>query len=348
MALTAQQISDLIVGTQKELGKLRWTNIAMQLQDYVAMPQIMQKEKVQFDGGVGIQRNIKLKHSGAAKHVGMFEADKVVIANTLTTINTTWRHTTTNYAISRREINMNKGPQRLVDLVKVRRTDAMESLAELMEDTIWGTRSEDDDVTPDGIFTWLNRYDGANTALGFNGKKPDGWTNYPGGLNHERFRNFTGQYTEWTKADLIKKLREAYRRINFKAPVATAGYERGAPRRVIYVNHDTISALEDLGENQNENLGRDLASMDGKMCFRGIPIQWVPQLDSDNGDPVVMIDWSVIYPVFLKGEYMNETAMDRSPDQHTVFRTFIDLTWNLLCVDRRRLAILSKDNVAGG
>ena len=42
-----------------------------------------------------------------------------------------------------------------------------------------------------------------------------------------------------------------------------------------YVNEDTMSSLEDLGEAQNENLGRDIASMDGQIIFRRVPIIWV-------------------------------------------------------------------------
>ena len=102
--------------------------------------------------------------------------------------------------------------------------------------------------------------------------------------------------------------------------------------------------MEELGEQQNENLGRDLASMDDNMAFRKSPLIWVPQLDgnADETDPIIFINWSWFYPVFLKGEYLREGKPQVSPKQHATFVTHIDTSWNLLCTDRRRQAILTK------
>ena len=44
--LQADDIVDLITITQKDLGKMRWTDLSYDLQEYVALPSLLQKEKV--------------------------------------------------------------------------------------------------------------------------------------------------------------------------------------------------------------------------------------------------------------------------------------------------------------
>ena len=109
-----------------------------------------------------------------------------------------------------------------------------------------------------------------------------------------------------------------------------------------YVNEDTMSSFEDLGEAQNENLGRDIASMDGQIIFRRVPIIWVPKLDEDTTDPVYMIDHSTFYPVVLKGDYLRESDPKESAEAHNAYSIHVDLTYNYVCLDRRRNAVLYK------
>ena len=104
-----------------------------------------------------------------------------------------------------------------------------------------------------------------------------------------------------------------------------------------------MSGIEDLGEAQNENLGKDIASMDGVMVFKRNPVIYVPKLDdnTDQTDPVYMLNMSTFYPVCLKGDYLRETEPEKAPNQHNVFVIHVDLTWNVLCDDRRRNALLA-------
>ena len=104
----------------------------------------------------------------------------------------------------------------------------------------------------------------------------------------------------------------------------------------LYVNETTISGIEDLGEAQNENLGRDIATMDNAMVFRNHPILWVPKLDADTTNPVYGLDHSTFYPVCLKGDYLRESDAEKSPNNHNTYVVYVDLTYNFICVDRRR------------
>lgn len=341
MTVHADDILDLVAGTLKELGRLRFEQIAQALVDYEVMGRILKKDKIGFEGGIGISRNLMVTTSGAAKHVKLFDKDTVAIADVLKTITLPWRHTTTNYAYERRELAMNSGSaEKVVDIIKVRRTDGLLSLVEKMEEAFWNKPTDStDDTKPFGVPYWIVK----NASAGFNGGAPSGFPAGAGGLLHANWKNYTGTYTNVTKDDVITKLRTAFRKIGFKSPVNVQDYRTGKGERYrLYVTETTINALELLGEAQNENLGRDLASMDDQITFKRCPIIWVPYLDSDTQLPIYMIDFDSFQPVFLTGEFLREQGPHLAPEQHATYVVFIDTSWNVLCVDRRRQCVLYK------
>jgi len=343
MALQAADISDLITITLKDLGRLKFTEIASTLTDYVALPNILQKYKVQYQSGNGIQWNVMHAHSDAAKNVGLYESDNVNIADVMTTANIPWRHCTTNYAFERREIQMNSDPARIVELVKIRRADAMIAMAELMETNLWSTASSSSDsLLPFGIPHWIVK---ASSGEGFNGQNPSGFNDTAGidssDAKFSGWRNYNAQYAAINKTDLVRKWRKAAVFTNFKSPVPHASYNTGN-NYGYYTNYDVIGRLEEVLEAQNDNLGNDIASKDGVLTFRQNPVQYVPKLDSDTSDPVYGINWGVLKPVFLSGEYLREEGPNTVPGQHTTSQVFVDCTLNYLCTDRRRLFVLNK------
>ncbi len=342
MALQASEIGDLVALTQRDLGRMKWSDISLSLQDYVAMPNLLRTEKVEFGSGQGIQWNVQVRNAGLARNVGLYETDTVNVQDVMVQANIPWRHTTVSYAIERREIAMNREPARIVELVKVRRHTALNDLAELMEQNFWTKPTDStDEVKPFGVPYWIVK----NTSTGFNGTNPSGFTSGAGAVSsstYTNWANYTAQYTAVSKDDLVRKVRAAAAKTNFKAPNPYASYERGqSPRFGHYTNYDVLGPLEELLEAQNQNLGNDLASKDGATLFRRVPVMWVPYLDSDTSDPWYGIDWSVFYPCFLSSEYMNEMTMPPSDRQHTVVNTHIDNSYNFKCVDRRHNFVVS-------
>jgi hypothetical protein len=342
VTLTDDQIRDLATGTLKKMGRLKFNQIAQRLPDYEVMSRIMKRDKVKFDDGNGITRYLMVKTSGAARNVGLYEPDQVNVGTVLEEVTIPWRHSTTNYSYDRRELAMNAGESKVVDLLKSRRVDALISQAELMEHDFWSKPESIADKKPIfGIMYWIVK----NVTLGFNGGAPTGFSGGAGGLVHDNWKNYTGQYAAVSKTDLIAKMRKAYRQCRFKSPVDVTDYRRkGGPgdKYRIYMNEDTIETFENVAENQNDNLGRDVASMDDSVVFKKNPIRWIPFLDDDTTDPVYMLNWEWFEPVFLKGEYMRESKPTQSPTQHTVDVVHIDTTWNLLCTNRREQAVFSK------
>jgi hypothetical protein len=341
-SITATDISDLVAGVLYDLGKLKFQQIAQNLQHYEVFSRWFKKDKVAFDSGIGIQRTLMNKLTNSAAHVGLLDPLQVNISDVLDQLQIPWRHARTHWAlIYQTDILMNSGKSQIVSTIKARRAAAMLDLVEELENRAWSAPTSSTDKTlPYGLPYWVVK----NATTGFNGGAASGHTTV-GGVSltdSPGFKNYTSIYTSISKADAIKKLRTAHRKTNFVSPITIDDYRGGVGDRYrLYTNESVISSLEDIGESQNDNLGRDVASMDGTITFRRNPIIWVPKLDADTTGPIFLIDHSTFYPVCLKGDYLRESEAKQAPSQDNVYYTVIWLTYNFLCVDRRRNAVLA-------
>lgn len=337
MPIQASQIDDLVVTTQKHLGKMRWTEIAMDLQDYIALRRILNKKKVKFQGGTEIQWNVMVDYNNTAKLTGLFAKDTTNVGDAMTTASIPWRHATTSYAYDRREVAMNRPTKvQIVDLVETRRAQAMMGLADLMEDIFWGKPDDSDDtLTPYGVEYWIVK--ASSGEDGFVGGNPDGFTSGCAGLNattYPNWKNYAADYAAIDDDDFLEKLRRAARKTKFKSPVKHKDYDLGS-NYGYYTNDTVLTALEKLLRASNDNLGRDFHKFQGEVYFKKSPIEWVPKLEDETDDPFYGINWGLFQPVFLAGEYMNEMPPQKAPEQHTVSVVYIDLSFNFRCTNRR-------------
>ncbi len=346
--LTALDISDLVAGTLYELGRMKFQQIAQNLQHYEIFTHWFKKERMSFDGGIGIQRTLMNRFdASAAKHVGMTEADNVNITDLIDQLQVPWRHAQTSWGFFYHETLMNKGKEMIFKVIKPRRESAMLALVEELENKAWSAPSSTDKKNPYGIPYWLVK----SASTGFNGGAPSGHSTV-GGVSltdSPNFKNYTAQYATVSKPDLIKKLRTAIRKCHFQSPLpGNSDYTTGSERYRMYVNETTLSSMEDIGESQNENLGRDLANPTyggthygvASLIFRGYPIVAIPKLDADTQNPVYGVDHNSFHVVCLEGDYLRESE-NKAPFQHNSFQMFVDLTYNYLCVDRRRNFVLA-------
>lgn len=337
--LTTSQVGDLIASTLPELGELRFTEIATDLQDHTAMRNLLRKNRVIFESGRAVQWNVMVTYGGAAANVGLYASDNVNTPDVMTTASVDWRFTNTNYAVDARIIAMNRQPRMIVNMLQEQRFQALIGLAELMESNFWGPPVQSTDgLTPWGINTWVVK----NATEGFNGGAPAGYTSI--GLNpttYPRWQNWTYQYTIVSKDDLVRHWRTAATKTRFKPVVdGTPTYDTGDVYG-FYTNYNVIQPLEELLEAQNDNLGSDVASQDGKVVFRRAPVMWVPKLDADTTNPVYGLDWGVLKTAILRGWWLKETAVPIVPGQHTVAAQFIDLVYQWIIRDRRRMFVLA-------
>ncbi len=331
--LTPTQLNDLVAMTLRDLGKPNFTEIATDLQRHEAMKNLVRKNRVVLQSGVGVQWDVMVNHSGSAANVGLGASDSLNIVDTMVQAQADWRNTTANYSFIGQEMDMNREPARIVNLVQERRIACMISLAEIMESNFWGPPvASTDTVTPWGVNMWIVK----NASEGFNGGAPSGYTSI--GLNpttYPRWKNWTAQYTSVTKDDLIRKWRKAATFTDFEPPVDGIPTFNTGDRYGFYTNYPVIGALEEALESQNDDLGTDVASMDGKTIFRRVPVTWIPKLEADTTNPVYGINWGWFKTFILSGWWLKETNVPIYPGQHTVSAHFLDCTYQFITRNRR-------------
>ena len=344
--LTAEEITDLVNTTQRDLGRMKMTDLSTDLQEHVAMNNLMRKNRVSFNSGTAIQFNVLMNADNNARNVGLFDVDNVNQVDGVVTGNVPWRHSVAGYTFDRRQLLMNRTPARVLDFVKVKRYQQMVALVELMEQNFWGEpAASTDDETPFGLKYWLVY----NATAGFTGANNTNFTSGPAGISrttYPRWKNYTGLYTNITKVDLVRAWRKAATLCAFKPAVTNiniASYNTGN-KYGYYTNYDVIGPLEEALEDQNMSLGNDIASKDGMTMFRRIPVDFVPWLQDEEStaDPVVGINWGVFKTVFLSGAYMTETPLKVNALSHNVMESFLDCTYNFICYDCRRNFALMK------
>lgn len=343
-------ISDLIVSTLPELGRLKFTDLMSNYQNTIILKRTMKKDKMKFEeSGRSISFNVITGTNGSFRFQGLAEVDIIDIPNVMTTGNVDWRHCGWNWAMERRLVAMNRTPARIVDIVQEQRMAAFGSAIEGFERAGWRVPAITDTKSPYGIPYWIVKSNTAATfanANGFNGLVPSGYTSV-GGINpttYPRWANYATQYTAVSKDDLIRKWRRAAKYTDFKPlvdnmPVYNTGDDYG-----FYTNYGVYGTLQEILESQNEDLGSDIAPYDkGGVLFLRTPIEFVYELDSDTTNPVYGINWGEFKTTGLKGEWMNETHIPIYANQHTVSATFTDCSFNWVCRNRRRNFVLATD-----
>ena len=338
--LTDQKIADMVTTTLNKLGRGRWWQIAQELTEYYVMPRLLRKGNVRIvNDGLGIQETLMNKTGGESKWVGLKEEDALNQIDVLDTLTVLWCRLTDNMSWERRQLLENRGESRINDVIKPQRVAMMLRMATALEAAFFGAPDPSDIKKPWGLKYWVVK----NTTQGFNGGIPSGFSSV-GGVSltdTPTYKNWTDTYTDITKADLIKKLRKAHRRTNWRSPVKATGMKGDfGMRRQLWMNEETISSIEDVGEGQNENLGRDVASMDDQIVFKKHQLNYVPYLDADTTNPIYMLDDTTITPFVLKGDNLRESDARVSPRQHNSFEVHIDHSMNFVMPNRRANTVL--------
>jgi hypothetical protein len=343
MGLQYADIDDAVLLTQQKLVK-RGAFVDMQtdLTDHVAVREMWKGRKRRFDGGNDWEFQVQMDHNHSARTVGLYETDGSSLTDTMVTGQVNPRHINAHYIYDLREKAFQRGGVGIVELVKTRYVAMMVSLYEFLEDILWSKPVDSSDTkTPFGIPFWVTK----NTTEGFNGGNPSGYTAGKAGISqgtYPRWANWTAQYTNVSKTDLLRKMRTAHRKSRFRSPVSHSTPDLGAMRNGIYLNSDTVGLLEEVVEDQNMSLGNDLDSKGGRALFKGTPLTYAPKLDDDSSDPIYMLDWKCLAIGCLAGWENNLGAPYMVPGKHLVRRVDLDATLNMIATDLRKLAVISK------
>lgn len=341
MTLQYADIDDAVLLTQDMLIKRgAFVDLQTDLQDHVAVRELWKNRTKKFAGGDNWTFQAQIDHNHSARTVGMYETDGSSLTDTMIEGSVSPRHINAHYIYDQREPDFQKGGVQIVDLVQTRYVGMMVSLYELMEEILWGKPTDSSDKkTPYGLQYWVTR----SATQGFYGANPSGFTDGKAGISqgtYARWANWTDDYAEVTKEDLIRKMRKASRATKFVSPVSHAQPTFGPTKRGIYTNEAVLEVIEEELEKQNMNLGVDVASMDGRATFKSTPFTYAPFLDDDTENPVYLLDWSTLVVGVLDGWENQLTKPYMVPGKHLVRRVDLDCTLNMVCTDLRRQAVL--------
>ena len=356
------QLLDLLATTLPDLPDNEF-EVAWDFRDYEVCNRWFQKDKIDVDGGVTIDRRIMLDDSGAARYVRLYTPSTPNVTDVQKRISVPWVQLEVNWSIERRELLRNRSSAKgFIKLIMSRRVDAMVSLANLLEENAWSTPTNaSDDLLPLGLPYWLvMANNGINTDGAFNGQTVRYGDNSTGtvraGLdsaNFEKWRNWTAQYTSVNRT-LIKRMRKAFRATRFRSPVVVKDlYEGPSSNFRIYMDLDTIVEFEEIAHNQNDNLGGEVAAFGGSTTFRRIPLIDIPQLDTftvqDGGsntfspDPIYMVNHSKFYPIVQEDDWLVESDPETDRTLHNLFTTFVDGSHQFMSTNLRTAgAVLHK------
>lgn len=357
--LRPDQIDDLVNNTLHKFDKDRFVDISTELQRYFAYDNMLLNGRIAIDGGDQLQWQIKVRNTGAAINTGMYAVDSVSVKDVTKHAKVWWTKQSTHMGYDIDELAFNRPDAvRLLSIIIPRRHDAMTSYAELMEQNFWGLpadiNDEEEMKKPLGVPYWIVR----NATKGFNGGLPVGsnFTNVAGldPTVYTRWQNFTGQYRVADKHDLVRLLREAVVKCNFRQPIKHPSPKSGPPRYTICTVYEIVQVLEEILEAQNSNLGKDVASMDGDLVFRRTPVTWVPFLDANHDptgavttnplgkNPIYGIDRNAFKVVFKKGAVMRRTRPLVAPNQHDTRHVHWDSWMQFKCLDRRSSFVVTQ------
>jgi hypothetical protein len=341
MSLSFNEIDDAVLLTQENLIKKgAFLDLQTDLSDHVAVREMWEGRQKKFSGGHPWEFMAQIDHNHSARTVGLFEDDGLSLTDTMIQGVVEPRHLNASYIYDQREQAFNRGAAAIADLVYTRYVGMMVSFYELLEEILWGKPDDSADVkTPFGISYWVTR----SATGGFCGGDPVGFAAGRAGIStttQPRWANWSDDYAAISKEDLLDKMRQAHMETRFRSPVSHPQPDLGAMRNGIYANGKTVRALELLCEEQNMNLGMDLASTGGRALFKGTPITYAPFLDDDSEDPVYMLDWKWMAVGVLEGWEKQLSKPMPVPNKSKVRRVDLDATLQMVCTSLRHQAVL--------
>jgi len=340
IGIAAEDMADVVLSTLNKFHKDQWVGEMTDIQEHVGFNDMCKKKRERLDGSRGDRVRVITDHNYAAEATGLFGTVDFKRDDAAEEGTVPWRYIQAPMVFDTREPDMNSGPERMFDHIKVEDARTITSLVEKGEEYCWGKPDNSSDATtPWGLEYWVV----PNATTGFNGGNPSGFTSGRAGISsstYARHKNFTGAYTDYTDqaaTGLITLMEEAATKMTWVSAAPEPGMGRKGYTKSIYLDYDRRWALKNVSKTNNDSLGFDLSTPEP--VFRGAPLKWAPYLENKSTHPVYMIDNNTFYAVFLKDWYMKRIQVEKLPNQPTCFGIVLYMTFNFVCHDLRKQAV---------
>ena len=352
--LQADDIQSLVAFTQSKVDKHKYTDLMTDTTEHIALPQLMNEERVEESTGRDISWMLVTGTDQTAKAVGLWQQDDYSRGDDAARATMPWRHIHAYAAYDDHEIALNGGAEQILNMVQVQEDKVAVDWAEYFESFFWGKpETSADTLTPYGLKMYVKKDilttsagdSWPTNAGGFNGGNPAGFTSGVGGVDSStvtRWANWACKYTQVSKKDLLRKLKYAELKTNFIPPTDIPQNLRSNRGRAYYTGIQNTIELNEILATQNDNLG-DLQGFEGNTLFMRKPVKYVPKLDADPDAPFYGINWASLSVEVLRGWWMRRLGPNRLVGtQHNVLVTDHDTSLNLKCTNRRLNFVMSK------
>jgi len=320
---------------EKYLPRFQWENVAMQYQRYVALGQLMEKNKRTIEGGYQLAWNLMHDYHNTVGNRSMYEPDVFTTGGSLIQATLNWVISTGYYGWYDLEVSANRSApnaaDKIIDLIDLRREMRDMGFYDLFEAQFWGSPSDSTDVlSHNGIEYYLPPAASATPA--FQISNPTNFSSTCGidRDSYSRLMPWGGHYEKVDQDDLCEKMRIAMYKTGFITPSKLQhdeGKRSGGCQ--IYTTINVVNAMERLAVAQNDALGRDIRSMADKTIFMGRELNPVPYLDINySRHPVFGLNWDWIEPVFLTDFENKETPPMHPAYQHSAWVVYTDVVMN--------------------
>lgn len=354
--LRPDDLDDFVESTLNYFFRDAWRDISLPLQRYYATRNFLLGNKVGFRGGTMLEWKVQVENSGQAVNTGLYDRDEAFRPNVMTKARVPWAYVKVPMTYDVREDDWQSGPERIISVVRELMHIAMNDRGDLFETNFWGKPADsttaEEKLKPYGVPYYIVR----NATQGFNGGAPSGHTTVAelNPTTYTAWKNYTDQYADIAKRDAVRRIRRAIDHCGFEPIDPHPDVIDDGRRWNLCMTYEPYQRLDELAEEQNQNLGTNLASMDDRALIRRFQKYWIPKLDNlhdsagtdaNNAygkNPIYGLPLHAFKAFFKTGWYMKRTPPQPAPDAHNQRVIWWDDTCNFVMYDRRSAFVLTQ------
>ncbi len=141
--------------------------------------------------------------------------------------------------------------------------------------------------------------------------------------------------------------------LEFRAPeIAADVHSMPFSNLRMYTGKEMILSLTEQARNRNESLGLDMSFALGRVVINGFPIIRLDQLDNENlasqfsgnqTNMLIALNHSHFMAAVQDGEWFREFPPESADGVPDTLTTYVDVSYNFLCKNRRTQGIISRD-----
>lgn len=316
--------------------------VTLKHKKYEVTNNILPKFK-QMGSGTQWETHIQLEDSPNGGHTGLFFAqNQTQLFETDQKLVSTYRHYKNSISYDTIQLDINRGDAvQRYNYLKSQRIALTRKVADDIKETFWSAPASSADTTsPIGPFGWLTL--GTDGSTGdFTGGEPyylDGTQYTTGGLSrttYTRLKTYYADHNGLLDSSLLDLMARANLMTSFEVPIvpelASVDGALTDMNVVYYTSANVIINIEKIARNSDDRVGYDLGKYRGETTYKGIPFRHNDVFDTASTylygtDPIVAIDWKVMYPVVVKNWYFNSNVQ-QNPFCDTAKDEFVHLLW---------------------